>query len=163
MTAISLQFGLDLTVAPTFFIPEFSVGIRSSLEKKLGERVEVTNQEALKILKEIRWKSAFMYEITQPIFLMSFSIAALCGSLLIPPVGLALYALRVTLAAISGFFVGFSMQNSLNGELPKISNAYREQFKDAIRTIKILQQNPQAKLVKSRGSFEIVKPPEAHV
>ncbi len=118
----------DLTYKLLPCLPEFTVSLKESFEKRSeGERL--TNDTALKILKNIERSSTTKAFISSPIVYFPVSVLILSIGLLLPPAGFIMTALGIILSGIGGGLLGYSIQNTFNEFLPALSEAFSEQAK----------------------------------
>lgn len=110
---------------------EVGIDIHKSVKEKLGKEAQLTNATALKILKEIKWKSDVLCFLTKPVVAISLSAAVLVAGFCIPAVGVALLAARIFVCSVGGGMVGFSVGSSVNGFLSQLSDAYSQQSRMA--------------------------------
>ena len=117
----------------------FNVNLRRSVEAKTkGEAL--TNATALNIFKQIKWKSDVLSFLTKPVVCISLSAGLLVGSLFLPSISLSLLKILPYICGIAGGLLGYSIENSIKGFLPAVSQAYREQSEEAAKCIAILEQ-----------------------
>lgn len=131
------------------FTPVFSVDLNKSVKEKLNEGEQLTNATALKILKQIKWKSDIFSFLTKPIVAIALSAgvfgvglaisAAGAAGLAIPVVGIALVAAGLFVSVLGIAMVGHFIENSLNGLLSRLSQAYRDQSQRASEYIGTLE------------------------
>ena len=122
------------------FTPEFSVDLNKSVKDKLNEGEQLTNATALKILKQIKLKSDIISFLTKSIVAISFSAGVVVAGFCIPAAGTALFVAGIFVRALGGGMLGYSIENSFNGFLSQLSQAYRDQSQRAgeyIRTLEI--------------------------
>jgi len=122
-----------------FFTPMFNVDINQAVKDKLRPGEQLTNATALRIFKQIKWKSDMLSLLTKPIVSISLSCIVLLAGFFIPASGIALYAARVFVSTVGGSMVGYSFENGFNGFLPLLSRAYRDQSQRASEYIRIIE------------------------
>lgn len=96
----------------------------------------LTKVVASNIFKKIKWKSDVLSLLTKPIVFISLSIATIVVSPHI--VGLSLLAGKV-MGLLGSVWLWFSIENSFNGCLPALSQAYRNQSRQASKCISQLE------------------------
>ena len=115
------------------------IDLNHSVKKKLGETKELTNEVALKILKQVKLESDILSFLTKPIVFIPLSFATLAIGMIIPPTGIALIALGFLVCLVAGSMLGLGIQEFYNSFLTQLSEAYGEQSKEAARCISSLQ------------------------
>jgi hypothetical protein len=113
------------------FSPIFHVNLSMSVRKKLNIGEQLTNATALKILKQIRWESDIASFLTKPIVCVSLSTGLIFASMYISMTGVISFVANIFLGGLFGYCV----ENSINGFLPAISQAYADQSRLASRHI----------------------------
>lgn len=119
-------------VGPITSIPWF-IDIHEAVKGKLKEGEQLINATALKIFKQIKWKSDVYGFLTKPVVLISLSAAILTIGVAIRSVterGPA-YVAGVIVSALGAGLLGFVVQNTYNGFFSKLSEAYRDQSNKA--------------------------------
>ena len=120
--------------------PTFTVDLNQSVKEKLKEGEKLTNETALKIFKQIKWKSDVLSFLTKPVVLLPLA-AILFGVSFSMPVatGLALKIASLVFSVLTGLFLGYILWNFLNGILPQLSQAYKQQSERANEHIRALK------------------------
>lgn len=127
--------------------PEFSVDLNNSVKEKLKTGEQLTNATALKILKQIKWKSDILSFLTIPIVAISLSAGVLVAGFCIPAFNTALFVAHIFVRVLGGMMLGFSIENSCKGFLPELSQAYSDQSQRAREYIRTLEANQEMQIV----------------
>lgn len=137
--------------------PAFNINIQNAVKGKLQLNEQLTNATALKIFKQIKWESDVLSFLAKPIVLIPLSVAICATSFLLQPTALPLIILKVFISTLSGGLVGYSLENSYNGFLSKLSLAYSEQSSRANEYIRTLENH------EGEMEFSFVRPVTLHI
>ncbi|MCP5506702.1 MAG: hypothetical protein H7A37_00135 [Chlamydiales bacterium] len=124
----------------------YSIDLNRSIKEKLKAGEQLTNATALKILKQIKWKSDVISFLTKPVFVISLSsgvfLAGMCTLIVapfIPVAGIVLFAVGLLFGTLGVGMLGDSIKHSLSGFLPFLSQAYGIQSRQASEYIRIIE------------------------
>lgn len=131
------------TFALFSWTPSFCVDINRSVRAKLRTGEQLTHEKALEIFKQIKWESDALSFLAKSIVLIPLSLAIITAGFLIPPFSLDLLVIGALVCGLGGGILGFSIENTWNGFLPELSQAYSEQRQRASEYIQMLEVSTQ--------------------
>lgn len=123
--------------------PIFSVDLNQAVKEKLKNGEQLTNATALRILKEIKWKSDIRSFLTKPIVAISVSLGVLIAGLCIPTAITVLTVTSMLLQILGAGMLGYSLENYWNDFLPDLSRAYSALSQKASEHITVLEAASQ--------------------
>lgn len=149
--------GKSFAMGSIFGPKVLNLDLNKEVKKHLGSRENLTNEKAVKILKEIKWKADVKAFFTKPIVLITASITGMLlatalpfASAAIPLTNVALVITKLAidvfsifLGMVSGGVLGFSAVTTFNGILPAISKGYSDMSAKASEYIKQIQASEE--------------------
>jgi hypothetical protein len=139
-------------------LPEVTIDMSRSVQNKLKPGEQLTNATALRILRQIKRESDVLSFFTRPIVLISLSIVGvLTATTLFLMNPILRVAGAIALVAACGV-AGYTIENTFNGFLPKVSRAYSEQSRLAAEHIRTIENSTHELSFRFAPSFSIFGP-----
>lgn len=133
---------------------QWEVGFTEAIKKRTDGLKRLTNDVAMKLFKEIKWQSHLLVFLSDGILLTGVSLVLISLGACISPIqktALAtqlLMIVRVLSFTLGGWIGGFAIENSFNGFLPPLKQAYYEQYLKATEYLdQIRAENSQGRQV----------------
>jgi hypothetical protein len=144
MNILSIEHYPNKSFGVRFYprIFSFTIDLNQSVRNKLKAGEVLTNELAVKIFNQIKWKSDVLSFLTKPVVFIPSAVAVTVAGFAIPMTGVALTVTSLALCSLGGFMGGLSyMELCSNKILSELSQAYSEQSTRAAEYIKKLENS----------------------